>query len=258
MTLITLLLYLFCGAVLCLAGYRLFRFTMGLAGFLLGSALGYFIFNLSREALPNKGNGIWLYVFMLVGGILLGYLSFKIYKAALFYVSFSFSGYVLLKSYLQVIGESEKGITGWLLEWIGGSSSVSKSADAAASLPFGSSNLGAEVGNLIDTAASGSEGGARWGIVLLIVLAVALVVAFLVVLFQRPAIILLTAIFGAYIISQNIFNLLTLLSAKGGELEETFIMTTKANPWLVNAVFLAFSLLGILVQFNSRKTHAKG
>lgn len=192
----TMFSMIFGGFILCFMGYRFFRAAMTLGGLYIGGAIGYFVYFVFFE------EPIFAYIFVLAGAGLLAFLSFKIYKKALFYVTMLFTSLVLLQSYLAVTH------TGVLAAFflslfrktaVGGASS----AVVDASLPGESGEVGeALAGTMLSVSGNTNN---LWT-VFLISIAIGTIAGIVVCAIQRPAIIVMTAVYGSILLTGGIFS----------------------------------------------------
>lgn len=254
---VTLAASLFCGVILCFFGYKLFRFAMSLAGFVLGAAIGYFIYGIVGSRLPAAGSGVWVIVFMGAGGILLGILSFTIYKAALFYVSSLLTAFVILKAFLITAG-SGIGVAAFFLVMLG-KTKIGGAADFLSDVSIGKNTT---VGTAAADALSripGSTSTEKFWIVVGIALLLGAIVGGIVCFLQRPAIIVTTAAFGGLLITQGVFSLVKSLESFDTSAQTIITSFTGGNgqPALSALVAAAFFVLGLLLQFKTTKKTRK-
>ena len=240
------------GITLCFFGYRLLRLAMLLGGMVLGGVIGYFIYNLTEDKLPKTEMNIWLIVFVLAGAALFAVLSFKVYRAAIFYVTMLFTSLALLQSYLTVTNSG--GLTGFFLALfkgtpLGGTTSVL----AEASLPGGNS-----VGEIVaDSVLSVSGGEKNLWIALGVSLLGGVIAAILVCAFQKPAVICMTAAYGSTLITASVFSYLRQQGSPS--LEQLPFPNGSAGQESVWEVGfgLIIAAIGIIVQFRTNKKEAK-
>lgn len=251
---VTLCISLVCGIILCFFGFRLFRFAMSLAGFVLGAGIGYFIYSLAGSYLPAAGSGVWIMVFMGVGGILMGILSYRIYKAALFYTTMLLTAYVILKTFLLTMG-SGVGVTAFFMTLIG-NTKISGAADSITEVSIGKS--GGTVGTAVAEALAkipGSTQNEKFWIVVGIALVAGAIIGGVVCLIQKPAIIVVTAALGGLLITQGVFSLIQSLNAFDTSAQTIVKSFAVGNgrPALSALVAAAFVALGIIAQFKTAK-----
>jgi len=250
---VTLCISLVCGIILCFFGFRLFRFAMSLAGFVIGAGIGYFIYSLAGSYLPAAGSSVWIMVFMGVGGILLGILSYRIYKAALFYTTMLLTAFVVLKTFLLTMG-SGVGVTAFIMTLVG-NTKIGGVADSITEVPIGKSGT---VGTAVADALSkipGSSQYEKFWIVVAAALVVGAIVGTVVCLMQKPAIIVITAAVGGLLITQGVFSLIQSLNAFDTSAQTIVKSFAVGNgrPALSALVAAAFVALGIIAQFKTAK-----
>lgn len=202
----TLLVLLGLGMVLCFFGYHFFRTAMGLAGFAIGAIIGYYVYAIASEYLPGSGSGIWLLLFMGAGGVLLGFLSFYIYKAALFYVSALITAYVILRTFLITMAGGV-GVSSFV-KIIVGKTSVSGGVDQITDVEVAGKG---SVGDLMKDAFEklpGNTQAEKMLVVLAIALIAGIIVGIIVCILQKPAIIVITALMGGVMASQGLCSML--------------------------------------------------
>ncbi len=250
---VTLIITIICGALLCFAGYRLFRFAMALAGFAIGAGIGFFIYNLVSDRLPSSGNGIWVMVFMGVGGLLLGMLSFSIYKAALFYISAFITTFLVLKTYLLVTA-SGVGVSAFVQVALG-KTKLDGATDKISEIRMGE---GSTVGKTIEKALErlpGSTNTEKFFALLVAALVAGIIVGVVVCLIQKPAIIVITAVMGGILISQSAFSMIDSIQdfdASAKALVSSFA-SGSGQPALSSILAIALIGLGIIFQFKTAK-----
>jgi len=251
---ITLVASLICGVVMCFFGFKLFRLAMAVAGFVLGAGIGYFIYSLTGSYLPSAGSGLWIMVFMGVGGILMGILSYRIYKAALFYISMFLTAFIVLKTFLLTMG-SGIGVTAFFMVLIG-KTRIGGAADTITEVSVG--KPGETVGSAVAGALlklPGSTQTEKFWIVVGIALVAGAIVGAIVLLLQKPAIIVITASFGGLLITQSIFSLITRFDAFDTSAQSIVKSFAAGNgqPALSTIVAAALIILGIILQFKTAK-----
>jgi hypothetical protein len=250
---VTLLVSLFCGVMMCFFGYRFFRLAMTLAGFVLGAGLGYFVYNLSSKYLPANDNGWWVVLFMIVGGVLLGLLSYSVYKAALFYITMFVTAFVILKTFLLTMA-SGVGIGSFFIVMFG----ESKVGGASNTVTNTSVGGGHTIGTAIEAAIEklpGSTMTAKFWVVVGFALLAGALVGFVVCMLQKPAIIVVTSIFGALLITQGLFSLIQSFGAFDAN-PQAFaesLAIGSGQPTLSAIVAIAFIFIGILTQSKNAK-----
>jgi len=250
---VTLCISLVCGVILCFFGFRLFRLAMSLAGFVMGAGIGYFIYSLAGSYLPAAGSGVWIMVFMGVGGILMGILSYRIYKAALFYTTMLLTAFVVLKTFLLTMG-SGIGVTAFFMTLIG-NTKIGGVADSITEVSVGK---GGTVGTAVTDALAkipGSTQNEKFWIVVGIALVAGAIVGGVVCLMQKPAIIVITAALGGLLITQGIFSLIQSLNTFDTSAQTIVKSFAVGNgrPALSALVAAAIVALGIIAQFKTAK-----
>jgi len=251
MIMTTIIFSLVCGVILCFFGYRSFRLAMALAGFVVGAGIGYFIYNLVSEYLPAAASGVWILVFMGGAGILLGLLSFRIYKAALFYISMFVTAFIILKTFL-ITAASGIGITAFFM-MLFGRTSVGGAANALTDLPIGGSGT---VGTAVASALQklpGSTSTEKFWVAVGAALVAGAIVGIIVCLVQKPAIIVITSVFGGILISQGLFSLIGNFGDFDMRAEKIVASFAGggSNLALSAVTAVAFIVIGILVQFKT-------
>lgn len=253
MSITTLALQLIAGVILCFFGYRFLRLAMSAAGFILGAYIGYFIYGFVSESLPSPDNGLWGLVFMGVGGILLSVLSFRIYKAALFYITMFTAAFLALKTYLMFTGWGV-GVMSFFMIMLG-KSSAGKGAAALNSLDVpGTGTAGAAVAAALAKMPGTTPIEKLW-IAIGIALVIGAIAGTIVVILQKPAIIVATSLFGASLLAEGVFLLFTNLGTFDFSAASLVIVLSgsQSTPALSTAVTLGFAALGILLQFKTAK-----
>ena len=239
--------------MMCFFGYRFFRLAMTLAGFVLGAGLGYFLYNLSSKHLPSNENGWWVLLFMIVGGLLLGLLSYSVYKAALFYITMFVTAFLILKTFLLTMA-SGVGIGSFFIVMFG-ESKVGGASNVVTDTNIGGGNT---IGTAIEAAIEklpGSTMTAKFWVVVGFALLVGVIVGFVVCMLQKPAIIVVTSIFGAALITQCLFSLIQsfgTFDANPQAFAESLAIGS-GQPAMSAIVAVAFVLLGILTQTKNAK-----
>lgn len=249
----TLLVLLGMGIVLCFFGYRFFRAAMALAGFAIGAVIGYYGYGIASEYLPGSDSGIWLLVFMGAGGVLLGFLSFHIYKAALFYVTALITAYVILRTFLLTMAGGV-GVSSFV-KIVVGKTSVSGGVDQITELEVADKG---SIGDLIKAAFEklpGDSQGEKMLMVLAIALVAGIVVGVIVCILQKPAIIVVTALMGGVMASQGLCSLLDSfdkIDLKADTVVANFAGGEK-NLLLSTILTIVLVAAGIIIQFKTAK-----
>ncbi len=248
----TLAVSLGLGLILCFLGYRFFRVAMALGGFAIGAAIGYFIYPFVAERLPDAGNGIWLLAFMGLGGILLAFLSFSIYKVALFYISALFTAFMILKTFLLGFG----GIgVGAFIKTILGKTAVVGGTDFITDYEVADKGtVGELIGKALDML-PGKTDMEKLGVVLIASMIAGMVVGIIVCVLQKPAIIVMTAVMGAFLASQGLVSILESFDNLDLSAETVIANFTVGGESVLLSSLLTVVLiiLGIVVQFKTTK-----
>lgn len=232
------------GAILCFSGYRFLRLSMGISGFLLGIFLGHSICVLNNSFWSTIP-AYWTYIFIIILAAIMALTSFKLYKAALFYTSSLFSAILFLRLYLSVSGNANL-VTTFLVSLfdktaLGGA--VSTVTDASIS---GNERVGDILSDSMSKVWAGNNNA--WFIVG-ICIAAGVLVGFLVVFFQKPAIIVLTSVFGAHVIMQAFFSFTQRSSMQERDIFSLVEATVSENGIGLDLVILLFlASVGIVVQ----------
>ena len=253
MSITTLAFQLIAGVILCFFGYRFLRLAMSAAGFVLGAYLGYFVYGLVSESLPSPENGLWGLVFMGAGGILLAALSFRIYKAALFYITMFTTAFLVLKTYLMFTGWGVGVMTFFMI--VLGKTSIGKEAGALNNLSIpGNGTTGAAVAAAMSKLPGSTPIEKIW-IAIGAALIIGAIAGTIVLILQKPAIIVATALFGAVLLASAVFTIFANLGTF--DFSAASLVTAfsggQTTPALSTAVTLGFTVLGLLLQFKTAK-----
>ena len=237
------------GILLCFMGYRSFRIAMTLGGAAVGGYIGHFIWSLTYDSLGGFDPDVAKWLFTAVGAILLGLLSYRIYKAALFYVTMFFTGIFLLQSYLTIAG-GHNSATAFVMDLFHKTPLGAVTGDIGGiQVPGGES-----VDQIASDAISGLTGGNLW-LVLAVVAIVSVVIAIVVCAMQRPAIIVATSFYGAMLITRSGIHLYETFS--GGTATEYIApldsLWQGSNPLWEILLLAGFAVLGCFIQFKTSK-----
>jgi small-conductance mechanosensitive channel len=248
----TLAVSLGLGIILCFMGYRFFRVAMALGGFAIGAAIGYFIYPFVADKLPAAGQGVWLMVLMGLGGILLAFLSFSIYKAALFYITALFTAFIILKTFL--LGFGGIGVSAFI-KTILGKTAIVGSTDFITDYEVADKGT---VGELINKALDmlpGKTDMEKLGVVLIASLIVGAVVGIIVCILQKPAIIVVTAVMGAFLAAQGLVSIIESFDQLDLSAETVIANFSVGGESVVLSSLLTVLLIiiGIVVQFKTTK-----
>ncbi|NLW88750.1 MAG: TMEM198/TM7SF3 family protein [Clostridiaceae bacterium] len=249
----TLIISLSIGIVLCFMGYRFFRVAMALGGFAIGAAIGYFLYPFAAEYLPDAGHGIWLLAFMGIAGILVAFLSFAVYKAALFYISALFTAFLIVKTFLMSFAGGV-GVAAFIKTAIG-KTAIMGSANAITDYEVADRGT---VGELIQKGLEMLPGDtplAKTGTVLLAAVIVGAIVGIIVCVLQKPAIIVMTSVIGAMLASEGICSLLDSLENIDMTAESVIANFSVGGENLVLSMLVTILLVvaGMVVQFKTTK-----
>lgn len=249
----TLAVLLGVGIVLCFFGYRFFRVAMALAGFAIGAIIGYYGYGISSDYLPGSGSGVWLLVFMGAGGVLLGYLSFHIYKVALFYVSSLITTYVILRTFLLTMAGGV-GVSSFV-KIIAGKTSVSGGVDQITDLEVpGKGSVGDLMKDAFDKV-PGNTQAEKMFMVLAIALIAGAIVGIIVCILQKPAIIVVTALMGGVMASQGLCSMLDSFDKIDLKADTVVASFAGGGQNLILSTLLTVALVaaGIIIQFKTAK-----
>ena len=101
---VTLLTFLAMGILLCFYGFKMFRFSMAIAGFFMGFHAANLIDSLFLlEKIPEKYQHMWEFFFPIMFGLFLAVISYAVYKKALFFITVFFTWYSIVKIFLLYI-----------------------------------------------------------------------------------------------------------------------------------------------------------
>ncbi|MBR5425775.1 MAG: hypothetical protein IK106_04570 [Clostridiales bacterium] len=243
---VTLLTFLAMGVLLCYYGFRMFRFSMALAGFFMGLHAANLIDSLFLlEKIPEKMRPNWEFFFPIILGLFLAALSYVLYKKALFFITVFFTWYSIVKIFLLYIIKTQNN-----LKLV-----VSLSPDKVAKLTDGSDSAQ----NLIPdsqmksfmSAIPGSTDGQKLLAICLIALVIAVIVGLLICKLQAPAIKIATAVIGADLLRDVFLGTMGLLHAWKGL--PSFLAPAVSqglhNGWISFFIWAALIGSGVTVQF---------
>lgn len=250
-----LVLTIISGALLAFMGYRSFKLSMAVAGFVIGAVLGSYLYSFVWESLPDIGSdrSAWLYIFMAVCGAILSLVSFRLYKAALFYVTALATAYVLMKYFLIIMagGVSVSAFLKFAMTGHRAATQGSMVGEIAVGDKGTVSELIAEMYEKIP----GTTEIQKMMVVLGIALVVGAIVGFIVCLMQKPAIIVVTSIFGAILLSQALCQFLESLETVDFS-ADTLVKGLSVGPENVaisTLIFVAIAAVAIFVQFRTTR-----
>lgn len=206
MAIVTSVVLLVCGIILCFSGYRSFRTAMSIAGFVIGAAIGMLVHGFLDYKLSTSVPGIiWLVIFMLIGGCILGGVSFRLYKIALFYVTMFAVSITVLRIFLLTT-TSGAGIYTLIMSMFG----ISRNQALFGPLDkYSNPNQWMSgVAKDVLKALPGQTVVDKFWVVLILSLLVGAIAGVVVCAMQKPAIIVVTSIFGGMMLSQAICTLI--------------------------------------------------
>ena len=228
---VTLITLLAMGVLLCFYGFRMFRFSMAIAGFFMGFHAANLIDSLFLlEKIPEKGRTVFEFFFPIMFGIFIAVISYAIYKKALFFITVFFTWYSIVKIFLLYIVKTQNN-----LKLV-----VSLSPDKVAKLTDGSENTQ----NLIPDKQMNA-------VMCLIALVIAILTGILICMLQSPAIKIITAVIGADILRDVFLGTMGLLNAWKAlpSFLSPVVDQGLHNGWISFFVWAALIGSGITVQF---------
>lgn len=253
MSIVSSIILLVCGIIVCFFGYRSFRLAMSIAGFVIGAAIGMVVHGFFDNKLSTSIPGIaWLAIFMLVGGLILGSISFRLYKIALYYVTMFAVAISALRVFLLAT-TTGAGIYTLLLSMFG----ISRNQSIFGPLNENSNpdQWMSGVAKGVLQALPGQTIVDKFWVVLILCLLVGALAAVVVCALQKPAIIVVTSIFGGMLLSQAIC---TLIGIDWTATESLLRFSDEVSqgsikPELSIIITLLAILAGIIVQFKLAK-----
>ena len=245
---ITLLTFLAMGILLCFYGFKMFRFSMALAGFFMGMHAANLLDSLFLlEKIPEKARSNWEFFFPILLGIGLALLSYALYKKALFFITVFFTLYSLVKIFLLYIIKTQNN-----LKLV-----ISLSPDKVAKLTDGTE----DAQNLISdkqmsTVMSwipGSTDGEKLLAICLISLLIAILVGVIICLIQAPAIKITTAVIGADILRDVFLGFMGILYSWKSlpSFLESAVKQGLNNGWISFFIWAALIGSGVTVQIRN-------
>ncbi len=201
MLIITSILTLIAGVVLCFFGYRSFRAAMTVAGFVIGAMLGLALEALVVDALPGLGPELWMLIFMGVGGLLGAALSFRLFRSALFYVTMFVTTFSVLKGFL-LSSTTGMGMYSFFRILFGKlpNGEVLRNIDSATTPDPVFSGFFAKLFEMLP----GEQLFDKLWVVFAVACLLGAVAGIVVCALQKPAIIVVTSVFGGIMIAQGI------------------------------------------------------
>jgi hypothetical protein len=243
---VTLLTFLAMGILLCFYGFRMFRFSMALAGFFMGFQAANLIDSLFLlENIPEKMRSNWEFFFPIILGLLLAALSYALYKKALFFITVFFTWYSIVKIFLLYIIKTQNN-----LKLV-----VSLSPDKVAKLTDGSDTAQNLISdsqmNSFMSVIPGSSDGQKLLAICLIALVIAVIVGLIICAIQAPAIKIATAVIGADILRDVFLGTMGMLYGWKSlpSFLETVVDQGLHNGWVSFFVWAALIGSGVTVQF---------
>ncbi|MBQ4185421.1 MAG: hypothetical protein II657_03540 [Clostridiales bacterium] len=243
---VTLITLLAMGVLLCFYGFRMFRFSMAIAGFFMGFHAANLIDSLFLlEKIPEKGRTVFEFFFPIMFGIFIAVISYAIYKKALFFITVFFTWYSIVKIFLLYIVKTQNN-----LKLV-----VSLSPDKVAKLTDGSENtqnlIPDKQMNAVMSWLPGSTDGQKLLAICLIALVIAILTGILICMLQSPAIKIITAVIGADILRDVFLGTMGLLNAWKAlpSFLSPVVDQGLHNGWISFFVWAALIGSGITVQF---------
>jgi hypothetical protein len=226
---------------------------MSIAGFVIGAAIGMVVHGYFNNRLSTGVPGIvWLAIFMLVGGLILGSISFSLYKLALYYVTMFAVAISVLRVFLLTT-TSGSGIYTLLMTMLG--ISRNQAIFGPLSKDSGPDQWMSGVAKDVLKALPGQTDVDKIWVVLLLCFLIGAIAGVVVCALQKPAIIVVTSIFGGMLLSQAICTLIGIdwtatesLLRFSDEISQGTI-----KPELSIIITLLAILAGIIVQFKLAK-----
>jgi len=243
---VTLVTLLAMGILLCFYGFKMFRFSMAIAGFFMGFHAANLIDSLFLlEKIPEKGRNVFEFFFPIMFGIFLAVISYAVYKKALFFITVFFTWYSIVKVFLLYIVKTQNN-----LKLV-----VSLSPDKVAKLTDGSEKtqnlIPDKQMNAVMSALPGSTDGQKLLAICLIALVIAILVGILICMLQSPAIKIITAVIGADILRDVFLGTMGILDAwkaLPGFLAPA-VNQGLHNGWISFFIWAALIGSGVAVQF---------
>ncbi|GEM_PF-3055235 len=235
------------GVILCFYGYKFFRFSMAVAGFVIGYYMGRFFWNIYLvNQFASDLRTFASYAVPLVCAILIAVLSYAIYKQALFFISMFAVSYTLLKGFVVIFAQ-EQGITELFIRVVDAKNNPNSTPEelAASGKTFAS----------VMVSLPGKEAFDKLMVVAGICLVIGAIAGLIICLLQEPAIMVITAVLGAQVLRGVLIDAMILLSEMKTTpqfLADAYVSYTKSN---VVAFFVWAALIGagIAIQFRRKK-----
>ena len=157
------------------------------------------------EKIPADRQEIWEWFFPLAVGVLLGLLSYAIYKKALFLISMFFTWYTLVKIFLLYIVKSQSDIKLFITFALGSIAKLTQDAEGSKSL------ISDEQISAVMNWIPGASEWEKFLAICLIALVIGIIVGVIICILQEPAIKVITAVIGAGIIRDAFITTMGLL-----------------------------------------------
>ncbi|MBO4473690.1 MAG: hypothetical protein J5750_02125 [Clostridiales bacterium] len=245
---VTLLTFGAMGILLCFYGFRMFRFSMALAGFFMGMQLGGILNSVFLlEKIPESTQEMWDFLFPIGLGLLLAIISYAIYQKALFFISMFFTWYTLMKISLLYIIKTQNNLQLF----------ISLSTDSVAKLTDGSDGaqtlISDEQMSKVMSWIPGSTDGEKLLAICLIALVIGILVGIIICLIQAPAIKIVTAVIGADLLRDVFLGAMGMLYS-WDSLPSFLLPVVKQglfNGWVSFFIWAALIGSGITVQIKA-------
>ncbi|MBO4495691.1 MAG: DUF4203 domain-containing protein [Clostridiales bacterium] len=237
------------GILLCFLGFRLFRLSMAVAGFFMGIQLGNILDTaFLLDKIPKEFQEIWSMAFPIVLGVLLGLLSYAIYKKALFFVSFFFTWYTIMKVFVLYIVKTQANLNLFITF---SPNSVAKLTEASES---GQSLISDKQISSLMSYIPGNTEWEKFLAICLIAAVIGILVGILICILQEPAIKVITAVIGADIIRDAFVTTAGLLYSweKLPSFLDPIVKQGVDNVWVSFFVWAALIGAGTAIQIKSK------
>ncbi|MBR3056555.1 MAG: DUF4203 domain-containing protein [Clostridiales bacterium] len=236
------------GILLCFCGFKLFRASMAIAGFFMGIQAGN-ILNAAvlLEKIPSGWQEIWSTAFPIGLGILLGVLSYAIYKKALFFVSMFFTWYTIMKVFVLYIVKTQANLNLFITFSPNTVAKLTEASEASQSL------ITDKQISFLMSYIPGNNEWEKFLAVCLIAILIGILVGILICILQEPAIKVITAVIGADIIRDAFVTTAGLLYSweKLPSFLDPVVKQGVDNVWVSFFVWAAMIGAGIAIQIRS-------
>ena len=234
---ILLAMTLSAGILLCFYGYKMFRLSMALAGFYVGTQLGNLLYGLfSEQIIP------------IAVAVILALLSYAIYKHALFFLTLFFTTFAIMKVFVVYLIKTEENLD-ILVKFSPETVEKLKNSGTGAEKLL----TDAEVGNIL-TQIPGQAGWQKLLFILIFSLALGILAGVLIMLIQEPAVKIATSVIGADAIRialvDGMGKLLLIKGLPSGIVK--LLEQGKDNVWVAFFIWAVFIGLGSAVQLRER------